>query len=737
MKIILTVLTCLLSSSAFCQDPIVDTSQIKNISLTDIVISVNKTEESKKQTAQQIKVLDQKEIENYQSQTTADLISNSGSATVQKSQLGGGSVTLRGFEANRNVLVIDGVRMNNLIYRAGHLQNILTTDNNSLERIEVLYGPSSTMYGSDALGGVIHLFTKKPVLAIGEQKNVIKVNAFSRYGSAANEFANHLDFNFGLKKFASFTSVTYSDFGDLRGGANKNPFYSGNYGEREYYVERIAGQDSMIRNSDKYLQVQSGYSQYDLLQKFLFQANAKTTHSLNIQFSNSSDVPRYDRLTEFAGSELRFAEWYYGPQTRLLTAYDLNYKNTEGKIQNVHLGLNFQDVIESRHSRRFRNNNLSHRNENVNVYGLNLDMQRIVKNHNIRFGLDGQFNTLKSTANNENISTGESEPLDTRYPDGDNTMLNAAAYISHTWNINDHLILVDGLRVGFSTLHAEFSDSSFFHLPYNVADQNNLVYSGSLGLINNTSNDWKFSILVSSGYRVPNMDDLSKVFESASGTLIVPNSDLKPEKTINGELGISKVFNKKTRLENSIFYTRFFDAIVTDKFTFNGEDSVLNDGTMSQVYANQNKQNAFITGFSSHLKSQLSERFLLSIGVTYTYGRINTDSVDYPLDHIPPISSRLSLAYSHNKIFTELSANFNGKKKLTDYYLNGEDNEQYATSDGMPAWLILNFKASYKVHKWISLNAGVENILDTQYRTFASGINGSGRNFYISLRFNH
>ncbi|MFZ7116197.1 MAG: TonB-dependent receptor domain-containing protein, partial [Bacteroidota bacterium] len=158
---------------------------------------------------------------------------------------------------------------------------------------------------------------------------------------------------------------------------------------------------------------------------------------------------------------------------------------------------------------------------------------------------------------------------------------------------------------------------------------------------------------------------------------------------------------------------------------------------MSQVYANQNKQNAFITGFSSHLKSQLSERFLLSIGVTYTYGRINTDSVDYPLDHIPPISSRLSLAYSHNKIFTELSANFNGKKKLTDYYLNGEDNEQYATSDGMPAWLILNFKASYKVHKWISLNAGVENILDTQYRTFASGINGSGRNFYISLRFNH
>jgi hemoglobin/transferrin/lactoferrin receptor protein len=96
------------------------------------------------------------------------------------------------------------------------------------------------------------------------------------------------------------------------------------------------------------LQVQSGYSQYDLVQKFLFQATAKTSHSLNVQFSNSTDVPRYDRLTDPGSDGLNYAQWYYGPQTRLMTAYDMNFKNTEGKIQNVHLGLNFQDVTESR-----------------------------------------------------------------------------------------------------------------------------------------------------------------------------------------------------------------------------------------------------------------------------------------------------------------------------------------------------------------------------------------------------
>ena len=164
----------------FSQNLKVDTLENKKISLGEVLISVNKVEESKRSTAQQAKILDATEISNSQSQTTADLIANSGSATVQKSQLGGGSVTLRGFEANRTLMVIDGVRMNNLIYRSGHLQNILSTDNNSLDRIEILYGPSSTIYGSDALGGVIHMYTKKPLLAEESLKSRIKHKLFSR-----------------------------------------------------------------------------------------------------------------------------------------------------------------------------------------------------------------------------------------------------------------------------------------------------------------------------------------------------------------------------------------------------------------------------------------------------------------------------------------------------------------------------------------------------------------------------
>lgn len=744
MKIIKYAMVTLLIvhySLSNAQTNTTDTTLTKNVGLDEVVISANKTGEPKRKVAQQVQTLSTTEIQNSQAQSTADLISNTGNVFVQKSQMGGGSPGIRGFEASRILLVIDGVRMNNLIYRAGHLQNIVTTDNNALDRVEVLFGPSSTLYGSDALGGVIHLYTKKPMLALGDQKQNLKVNAFTRYGSVNEEMTGHVDFNIGTKKFGSLTSFTYSKFNDLKGGENQNPFYTGSYGERPYYVKRFNGTDSLIKNNDRYVQVQSGYSQYDLIQKFLFQQNKHLAHALNVQFSNSTDVPRYDRLTDNPTgglsdtAALNSAEWYYGPQTRLLTAYDLDYKNGAFIFDNVHFGLNYQDIEESRHNRNFGSNSLTHRIENVSVIGADLDFLKKIRKHDVRFGLEMQLNMLKSTATRDNIIDGTSVKWDTRYPDGDNTMNYFAAYISHTWEINDQLFLNDGIRVGYSTLHSTLVDTALlFHLPYTTLDQKTPVYSGSIGLIHSPSDDLKLSLLVSTGFRVPNVDDLAKVFAPPSGGVIVPNVDLKPEKTINYELGVTKIFNNKTRLESAVYYTSFIDIAVVDKFKYNGLDSILYDGTLSQVYANQNKDKAYLYGFSSNLISQMNDQFTIKLGINYTYGRVKTEATDVPLDHIPPFMGHMAIMYSNKNFSSDFIINYNGWKKLKDYG-SGEDNPQYATPDGMPAWMVANFRVSYKVHKFLTLQAGVDNIFDTQYRTFASGINAPGRNIFGALRF--
>ena len=130
--------------------------------LNEIILSVARNKEDKGKISKQVSLITQRDLELNMPQTSADLLLYASGVRVQKSQGGGGSPVIRGFEANRVLLVIDGVRMNNAIYRSGHLQNSITINPNSLERTEIIYGPSSVGYGSDALGGVVHYYTKTP-----------------------------------------------------------------------------------------------------------------------------------------------------------------------------------------------------------------------------------------------------------------------------------------------------------------------------------------------------------------------------------------------------------------------------------------------------------------------------------------------------------------------------------------------------------------------------------------------
>ena len=145
--------------------------------------------------------IDPKTVQFNNPQTSADLLELSGSVYIQKSQMGGGSPIIRGFEANRVLLVVDGVRMNNAIYRSGHLQNAITIDNSIIENTEIIYGSNSVIYGSDAIGGVVHYQTKTPQFRSElDTINNHSASSYARYSSANQERTFHFDFNLGLKK---------------------------------------------------------------------------------------------------------------------------------------------------------------------------------------------------------------------------------------------------------------------------------------------------------------------------------------------------------------------------------------------------------------------------------------------------------------------------------------------------------------------------------------------------------
>jgi hemoglobin/transferrin/lactoferrin receptor protein len=581
------------------------------------------------------------------------------------------------------------------------------------------------MYGSDALGGVVHFRSKNP------EFGVKSFRSYLRHSTAIDEKTGHLDFNIGRKRLAFLTSFTFSDFGDVIQGSKRLAAYP-DFGKRLFYVEKQVNADVSIKNNEVNKQVGSAYSQYDFLQKISFQQSEKIKHTLNFQFSNSSNVPRYDRLTELRNGLPRFAEWYYGPEKRLMFAYHLELKNTL-IYDRATVSLAFQDIEESRVSRNFNNANRKSQLEKVNLFSLNADFQKVIKSQTLTYGLEVVGNDVKSKAHFTNIKTNEERKADTRYPDGKNTMNTWAIYVADQLKVSDALIVHGGLRYAFTDLSAEFTEKAFFPFPFNEIQQKNNSLTGNLGIVYTPFAKTKFGLLGSSGFRSPNIDDLAKVFDSVPGSLIVPNPDIRPEYSYNGELSLNQQIGKKIRLEGVYFVTSMRNAIVIDDFSLNGERLVMYNGQSSKVLAAQNKAKALIHGWNLNLKADLSKEVVFSSSLNYTKGSIK-DAANTPMDHIPPMFGRTAIKYQKKAIQVEVFSIYNGWKKLANYSPSGEDNLIYATKDGMPSWWTLNLRSDYQANKNISLQFACENIFDKNYRNFASGISSAGRNFVITVR---
>jgi len=711
------------------------------IRLDEFVISGNRVEEKRSDLPYKIEVIQAREIAFDNPQTAAIMLEQTGQVFVQQSQLGGGSPVIRGLEANKVLMVIDGVRMNNAIYRSGHLQNAITVDPISLGSTEILYGPGSVIYGSDALGGVINFITANPTLSATKQL-LVKGSALLRYASANQEKTGGFNLSLGLKKWGFLTSFSYSDFDDLREGTVYNPAY-GDWGKCLYYAAGINGKDSMMVNEKPQIQKNSGYSQYNFMEKIMFRPDENQRYTFNFQYSNSSDIPRYDRLSEMDGStgKLKYAEWYYGPQERLMGSFNADIRKNAVIFDQMSVTAGYQLIRESRINRKFDKTWKKLNNETVDVWSLNADFtKKITKKDDLRYGLEIFYNNVKSTAHEENVKTGESkQDIATRYPDQKANMMTVAAYLSNLWKLGDRLQFSQGIRYSYVALNAAWSDTmmSIMKFPFSndVAQRNN-AFNGYLGLTWNPGHDWKFSVIGSSGFRAPNIDDIGKVNDSNSQDqlIIVPNPELNPEYAYNLELSAGKTIVGSVRLEGSFFYTWLTDAIVLAPYEYNGQDSIMYDGVLCKVEANTNAGKAHIYGFQANLLAQVTPVFSVRSNLTYTVGTLTTG--DVPLDHIPPFFGMTSFRLELTKFKGDFYVMYNGWKRLSQYSPSGEDNLTYATPYGMPSWYTLNLKLSYQFLPFLNLELGMENILDEHYRKFASGISSPGRNVIVALRAN-
>ena len=698
--------------------------------LPDFILKGYSAKNSSNKGVAKIERITAREVQLYAPQTSADLLAISDNIFVQKSQLGGGSPMMRGFSANSVIITVDGIRVNNAIFRGGNLQNVIMVDPKLVEETDVLFGPGSVVYGSDALGGVFSFQTKKPVLSEKNDKVYYQGNLSLNGSSANRENSWHVDFGYGKQKWAGLSSISVSNFNDLKMGSNGPDFYL-----RPEFIESQGLNDTTIGNPDPRIQYFTSYSQINIAQKFRFKPDSMTLIDWQTTYTTSSPIPRYDRLIIYDSEDsLRYANWQYGPQKWLLNSVQLKRTLNSNIADELRANISMQNVEESRENRLRNDSNFIRRTEKVRMVNANIDLSKTFKKTYLFYGLEVVHNKVNSKGTSINLSSFGTDEIASRYPN-QSTWMSSAAYVMATREFNKRISMQMGSRYTYVSLEAPFV-SKFYSFPFESIEFDKGAVNASIGFNYRPSKSQNLSLNIASGFRAPNIDDMGKIFDSEVGKLVVPNPELLPEYAYTADLGWKAKFGKSMRIMFNAYYTLIDNLIVRQKFPFNGSDSIIYDGTLLETQSLVNQESGTIYGFEAQLRYRINPT--LSSQISYNYMR-GESSDQLPIRHVTPSFGKWSLTYLKQNLKIELNSIFQGELSAMDLAIS-EQNKPHMylkDSDGnsfSPSWWTLNLKGTFSMSSSLVFSSGIENILDKRYRPYSSGITAPGFNFYFGLK---
>ncbi|MCV6628426.1 MAG: TonB-dependent receptor, partial [Flavobacteriaceae bacterium] len=598
---------------------------------------------------------------------------------------------------------------------------VISIDPYTIKNTEVIFGPGSVIFGSDAMGGVMNFYTKDAQHSLGDSLQ-LDGNVAIRHATANNERTGHFDLNIGGKKWASFSSFTYNSFENVLMGRHGPSSYL-----RQEYVSTILGEDIILPNDNPREQKNMGYDQWSVLQKLKYTPKKNLEFDLGIRYSQTTKYNRYDRLLEYKNNRLKNAEWYYGPQKWGMLNLKMYRKSNSNLHDAVKITGAYQFFEESRHDRMLESENLRSRTEQVYAPSIHIDFEKQWhKKWKGFYGVAYVFNKVHSTGVLQSIVSGNREDSQSRYPDGA-TWQSIASYLNIEHKAKENLTLLAGARYSHVFSKAEF-DNRFFSFPFQSYALSNGALTGSLGLSWFPGNSWQITANAATGFRAPNIDDIGKVFDSEPGSVVVPNPDLEPEYAYNLDVGIKKNWNNHLFVDVSAYYSHIVDVLVRRDFEFQGNENIMYDGVLSRVQAMQNGSKAYVYGVEMGFDLFLNSNMSFLGRLTYAKGEVDTNTVEKePLRHVPPLFGNFHLVWKNHRLKLDLFSDFNGavpnsrlapsEQAKTFIYAKDENGNVYA-----PSWYTLNFKTEYQLRKSIKALLRIENITDQRYRPYASGI---------------
>jgi len=651
-----------------------DTTTI--IPIQEIIVTSQRNPQQSSLIPYSVSSLERNSMDALSPRTTPEALMSVNGVFVQKTNHGGGSPFFRGLTGNQTLLMIDGIRLNNSIYRYGPNQYLNTIDALGIEKMEVAKGTGSVQYGTDAIGGVLQMFTKEPVM--NQNHSTVHGKVFGKYMSRDMEKTGRGELIYSSPKYAAMVGVTYHDFGDLIGG-------------------KATGKQSP-----------SGYKEMAFDAKVTSSLRSNIQLTLAHQFLRQQHVPIYHKvvLENYQLSE-------FAPQQHMLTYARLNIRGKGNLFNQVRVIASWQNSQEGRLNQKKESNLLVSERDQVNTLGWTVDIHsKLSPAWTANSGIEIYQDQVGSTRIDQTTTTGglavQKRGL---YPDN-SKYGNYSVFSLQHFNVG-RWIIDGGMRL--NAFRIKISDPTLGEVEISPEA---LVFNTAV--MYNIHRSHHVYGTISSGFRAPNIDDMGTL-GIVDFRYEVPAYDLKPEKSINYELGY------KLNLCNfngtmSAYYMDLNQLITRVK-----EEGRFIDGY--QVYRKENVEEAYIQGLEASFNWKVMPSFDLSSGISFTYGQSITK--DEPLRRIPPLNGRTAGTYRFRNVFATAEFMFASKQ---DRLADGDKSDNRIPQGGTPGWQVFNLYTGIDIAS-LKLLAGLQNIGNADYRTHGSGINGIGRSIFVSVGY--
>ncbi len=604
---------------------------------------------------------------------------------LQQTTPGQGAPIIRGLKGSSILHLVDGIRLNNAIFRSAPTQYFALVPTGAVERIEVLRGTPASLYGSDAVGGVVQLVTRVP--RFDSAQTGYRGEIYAAYDTA--ELGRMLSgtIDAGNQRLATSFSADLLETGDRRTGSG----------------DRIGP---------------SGYESRALRWVLAGSPDDERSWLVDAHYLEQPETPRVDELVPgFGQAEPSSSEFLFKPNQRVFVHGKYGHEDgVLGLDWNVDLA--WQRIDDDRMSRDFEATNRRFESNRSDLYGLVVSGSRVTDSGSWVAGIEAYRDDVSSARSEENLVDGQTIELTPRFPDG--SRIERADLFGNTEQyVSARNILAGGLRIS----HEQVSLPA---TPVSIAASVRVTdTSGDFGWIFNANENWQVVANAGFGFRAPNVFDLGTLGNRPGNRFNIPNPDLDSERVMQFDAGV-RYTGARAHFELMLYtldYTDRITSVLTGEVTPGGRD----------IVQSVNAADSTVRGFEGGASFDLNDTISLEAVLNYAWSEEQIPgSATEPGDRIPPLSGRLNVSYDAGGDFRmDVWLRLAGEQ---DRLSSRDVRDIRIDPNGTSGWGILGARGSWDVAGGWQFTLGVDNVFDKRYRVHGSGLDAPGRNLIVSIR---